>query len=133
MKDRKSSSERHQDLAKVENLVKRVQGGSLDAGVELFRFVMETAEPYLQSTVTLEDVEAELENVVSVTWDAIRDGALLKPEFLPSFVQTLIWQQVRHHLQRNQAGEPEPGLFLVPDETKRRADPPADPLLAPQT
>jgi hypothetical protein len=126
----RNRSPRRQDEA--EQLVNRVQGGTLDAGAELFRFVMKAAEPYLQSTVTLEDVESELENVVSVTWDAIRDGALLKPEHLPSFVETLIWQQVRRHLQRDQVPSRDPVLFLVPSGPKRTRDVPDGPSLAPQ-
>jgi hypothetical protein len=117
--------------SKLDQLVSRVQGGSLEAGAELFRFVMQTAEPYLQSTVGVEDVESDLEDVVSVTWDAIRNGALLKPEYLPAFVETLIWQQVRRHVHPQKAAAP--GFIVITGgRTPGRKSPP-DPLLAPQT
>jgi hypothetical protein len=92
-------------------LVRDVQIGSVDAGAALYRFVMRAAEPYLRSVVRAEDIEEELGEVVATVWDAIQDGAILRVEFLPSFVETLIWQRIRLHLQATgQWNEGQPAL-----------------------
>lgn len=74
----------------------RVRAGVPESEAELAAFIEEAAAPYLKLARSAGGEDEIFQLLLQAARETIQSGALLRPEFLEAFVQTLAWQHIKH-------------------------------------
>lgn len=79
----------------VQELVDKVRSGEPGAQAALAEFIEQAAAPYLKLARSVESSDTTFQLLLDTAQESIQSGALLRAEFLTSFVQTLAWQHIK--------------------------------------